>query len=246
MARTRFDNTTSPSPTRELEQLFLCLAEGLKLPLAQVSRRAELALLAPEATEALGMIQTTADMALQLLDSYLLGLRLLHEPEARFALEPVSVAAVLHDAQQQLAGIAQQYNVQLELEVAGKYGPVLAHPGALRSALVSLGYSFIEALPAMNTARTRLHLAAHRTRSGVVAGLYCDAEELTPKSFRRARDLLGYARQPFVGVLPGSGAGVFVANAIMQAMSSHLRVGRYQKLPGFAITLPPSSQLQLV
>jgi hypothetical protein len=46
--------------------------------------------------------------------------------------------------------------------------------------------------------------------------------------------------------LPGSGAGVFVADAILAAMASRLRVGRFMKLPGFAVTLPASEQLQLV
>jgi hypothetical protein len=158
----------------------------------------------------------------------------------------VSVAAVLHEACAQLAKVAGQYNVELELHVQGRYEPVMANASALQMALVSLGYSLIEALPAMGTRQLRLQLAAHRTKYGIVAGMYCDAKDLTPKTFRRAQSLKGYARQPLVGVLPGAGAGVFVADAILQAMSSRLRAGRYQKLPGFAVTLPPSQQLALV
>jgi hypothetical protein len=98
----------------------------------------------------------------------------------------------------------------------------------------------------MGTDRLHLQLAAHRTKYGIVAGMYCDAEALMPNVLRRAKTLQGQARQPLVSVLPNSGAGVFMADAILNAMSSRLRVGRYQKLPGFAVTLLPSQQLQLV
>lgn len=247
MAGVRSDKTNLSPQIQEmdrLEQLFACLAEDLKLPIEQIARRAELAL-ASGNSASLSTIQTTADMTLQLLDNYLLALRLLQNPQARFMVEPVSVAAVLHDARQQLAAMARQYRIALDLEVTARYEPVLAHPLALRSALISVGHAFIEALPAMD-GEPKLHLAAHRTKYGIVAGLYCDAEALTPQALRRGHELHGQARQPLVSVLPGSGAGVFVAEAIMQAMSSRLRVGRHRKLLGFAVTLPPSPQLQLV
>jgi hypothetical protein len=232
--------------TASAEQLFLSLAEELKLPLEQIARRAELGRLTGGDSENFASIQTSADITLQLLDSYLLSVRLAHEPDERFAVEPVSVSAVLQETQMQLAGVAKQYDVELDLHVHGRYEPVMAHAQALKTALVSLGYSLIEALPAMGVQQLRLQLAAHRTKYGIVAGMYCQAEDLTPHMLRRAKDLHGHARQPFVSALPGSGAGVFVADAIFAAMASRLRVGRFQKLPGFAVTLPPSQQLQLV
>lgn len=191
-------------------------------------------------------IQTAAGMTLQLLDGYLLSLRLSLEPEARLAVEPVSVAAVLYDTAHELQAIAQQYGVELRVHIQGKYEPVMAHKFALQSALLSLGYALIEALPAVSIQRHNLQLATHRTKYGIVAGLYGELDALTPRLFDRARRLHGRARQPLVGTLQGSGAGVFIADAILHAMSSRLRVGRYQKLPGFAVTLPSSEQLQLV
>jgi len=116
----------------------------------------------------------------------------------------------------------------------------------LQSALITLGCSLIEALPANGTGRQRLQLATHRTKDGIVAGVYGELEGLTPGAFERSKQLQGRVRQPLVGTLPGSGAGVFVAEAILAAMASRLRVGRYQKLPGFAVTLPASEQLQFV
>lgn len=235
-----------PATSGLSEQLFLSLAEGLKLPLQHIARQAELGLLGNQRGGQLAYIQTSADATLQLLDSYLLSLRLSLEPDERFAVEQVCVPAVLYETRQQLAATAKQYGVELEVYVNGRYEPVMAHAHALQMALVSLGRALIEALPAMGTQQLRLQLAAHRSKYGIVAGMYCDAEELTPEVLRRAHELHGRVRQPLVSLSPASGAGLFVADAILQAMSSRLRVGRFQKQPGFAITLPPSKQLALV
>jgi hypothetical protein len=123
---------------------------------------------------------------------------------------------------------------------------VLAHRQALQSALVALGYALIEALPSSGVRTRHLQLATHRTKQGIVAGVYGELDGLTPRLFRRAQELQGHVRQPLVDSMAGSGAGVFVADAILAAMASRLRVGRYMKLPGFAVTLPSSEQLQLV
>ncbi len=230
------------------ERLFLGLGEELKLPLQHIARQAELGLLVDHEpdSEMLMRIRTSAVTSLQLIDSYLLSVRLAQAPAERFTLEPVSVAAVLHDARNQLSRLAKDYGVTLELHVDGRYGPVLAHEAALRTALVSLGYSLLEGVSAQGDKQLTLRLAAHKTKHGIVAGLYCDAWDLTPKMLRTAQKLHGVVRQPAVSLLPGSGAGMFVADAIVQAMSSRLRVGRYQKASGIVVTLPLSPQLQLV
>jgi signal transduction histidine kinase len=239
------------------ERLFLAMAEELKLPLQHIARQAELQQLhqphvvAEGATdlkslEGLKDIQASADMSLQLLDSYLLSLRLSMQPEVSLQLEPVSVSAVLHDTMGELQHIAANYGVTLKLHVQGRYEPVLAHRQALQSALVALGYAVIEALPSTGVRQQHLQLATHRTKQGIVAGVYGELDALTPQLYRRAQELQGVSRQPLVGTLPGSGAGLFVADAILAAMSSRLRVGRYMKLPGFAVTLPASQQLQLI
>ena len=243
-------------PTEAYSRLFIALAEELKLPLQYIARQAELGNLERQGVknaDCLQGIQTSADMTLQLLDSYLLSLRLSIEPAGGLglALEPVSVAAVLHDTAAQLRAVAKQYGVSVDLHVQGRYEPVLANRQALQAALISLGYALIEALPAATGARSgqaapRVQLATHRTKQGIVAGIYGDFEALTPRGLTRARQLQGLARQPLVEVLAGSGAGVFVADSLLAAMSSRLRVGRFHKTPGFAVTLAASEQLQLV
>ena len=122
----------------------------------------------------------------------------------------------------------------------------MAHRQALQAALLSLGYALIEALPAAGSGSHHVQLATHRTKQGIVAGMYGELDSLTPNLFQRAKLLQGRARQPLVGTIAGSGAGVFIADALLGAMESRLRVGRFQRLPGFAVTLAASEQLQLI
>lgn len=226
------------------QQLLLGLAEQLKLPLLQIARRAELSTLGQEVD--IAAIQATADSALRLIDSYVLGVRLAEEGQESLALEPVSVASVLYDTAQQLSSVAKFYGVHLELSIDGKYAPVLANRQGLQAALTSLGMSLIEALPALDGSQLTLQLAAHRCRYGIVAGLYSDTEMLTAKNLRRGHELLGKSRQPLVGLTHSSGAGVFVADAILQAMQLRLQSTRHKKLYGLGAIMSANNQLQLV
>jgi hypothetical protein len=135
--------------------------------------------------------------------------------------------------------------VIIELEIGGKYGPVMGNYDGLKSALVSLGYELIEA-QAAHTKSARLTLAVTRNAHGIVAGMYSAYEELQAEHWRRAIELCGRARQPFTALSAGSGAGIFVADTILQAMDARLRVGRYHKQCGLTTMLRPSPQLQLV
>lgn len=227
------------------QRLLLSVAEQLKLPLLQIARQAELARLTAQPADA-ERIQTTADMALHLLDSYVLGVQLATDEEKLFETEPVSISSVLYDVGAQLQPMAKAYDVKLDLHLDGKYGPIMAHRNGLQSALVSLGYALIEALPATDRPQLRLQLAAHRCRYGVVAGLYCEAEELSTEALRQGRQLYGRARQPLTGLSSSSGAGVFVADALLHAMRSQLTVSHHHKLRGLGAILQPNPQMQLV
>jgi hypothetical protein len=242
LAHSETNNFSSPALS---QHLLLSIAEQLKLPLLQIARQAELAKLTPRGAD-ISRIQTTADMALHLLDSYVLGVQLATDEQKLFETEPVSISSVLYDAGAQLSPIAKAYDVTLDLRLDGKYGPVMAHRDGLQSALVSLGYALIEALPSLDRPQLRLQLAAHRCRYGIVAGLYCEAEELTTEALRQGRQLYGRARQPLTNLSASSGAGVFVADALLHAMQSQLTVSRHHKLRGLGAILQPNPQMQLV
>jgi len=175
--------------------------------------------------------------------------RLAMEPEQLTA-ESVSVSSVLYDAGQQLDALAKSYGVTLELNVAGKFGPVLAHRQGLRAALVSLGAALIEALPAQTGqapgSQLKLQLATHRCRYGIVAGLYTENEQPGNEALKHGRALQGRSRQPLANLTHSSGAGIFVADTILKAMRLNLRASRHHRLYGLGTVLQPNHQLQLV
>jgi hypothetical protein len=231
------------SVTMMSQELLLSVAEQLKLPLMQIGRQAELGQL--HGTADLPSIQTTADSALRLLDNYVLGVRLSLSPEP-LAIEPISIASVLYDASQQLRTTAKAYGVELELSIGGKYETVMAHRQGLQAALTSLGIALIEALPALETKQLKLRLATHRCRYGIVAGLYTDSEQVTAEALRQGNRLHGRARQPLATMSHSSGAGVFVADAILRSMDLELTASRHRRLYGLGAVLQPNHQLQLL
>lgn len=225
------------------QRLLLNVADHLKIPLMQIARRAEHGQLT--GTADLQNIQATADAALRLVDSYALGVRFSLEPQL-LQYESVSVSSVLYDTGQALDALAKSYGVGLELNIKGRYGPVLAHREGLQSALTSLGLALIEALPALEGPQLTLQLATHRSRYGIVAGLYADTKQFTAKTLKKGRLLQPDSRQPLLDITHTSGAGIFVADAILQAMDLNLSASRHAGLYGFGTVLQPNRQMQLV
>lgn len=230
----------------EHDQLLLSLAQQLRQPLLHIARQAELGrLLASAGGRSLEQILISSETALTLVDNYVLSLQTLARGQDLWR-EPVSVGAVLFDAAAELAPAAKQYGVLLELDTSSRIEPVSMHRPSLQAAFVSLGHALIEALAGTGeSTQLRLKLAAHRCRYGVVAGLYCDHDEITVHAFRRSQQLHGTARQP-LNVFASSGAGIFVADALLKAMSAKLKVSRRQHQYGLAAILQPINQLQLV
>lgn len=218
----------------------------MKLPLLQIVRQAELGAMTEDGLEQLSRVRVNADVAIKLVDGYLLSMRLAAEERHMVEQESVSVSSVLYDTAQQLHPIAKLYGVDLELSVDGKYGPVSAHREGLQSALVSLGYALIEALPASNAPQMKLQLAAHRCRYGIVAGLYADVDRLTADALRQGRRLYGDTRQPLPALSHAGGAGVFVADAILTAIGARLKVSHHQRRSGLGTVLQSNHQLQLI
>lgn len=231
----------------EANELLVSVAQQLKVPLAIIARHAELGSLTGDAALVdAAAIATQADAALLLVDSYLLGLELLRT-QTQLELEPVSVSSMLVDTAHDLYGFARQYGVDVELEMGGRYGPVMSNARGLKAALLSLGFVLVEAQAAAEErVRGRVMLATHRTPHGIVTGIYGMHQAVTANAWRRALALCGKAGQPFTELGAGSSAGLFVADTILRSMGSRLRVGRYLQQGGLAATLQSSRQLQLV
>jgi hypothetical protein len=220
--------------------LLLALAEELKLPLLQIARQAELGQ-GGNASD-LANIETAATRALWFIDSYLLSHQL-HNGQLPLQLEPVAVSGVLHDVAHSLSGLAKQYGCNLELEIAGRYPPVMAHRQGLHAALTGLGVTLITAA---GTGKTRVTLAAHSAQGGTVAGVFTEQTGLSQAAFRQGKSLYGRANQALREATAQPGAGVFIADSLFDAMAAQLRVASHRKLTGLAATLPASHQLSLV
>ena len=237
--------TVRRSEAAESGLLFTSLAEQVKLPFVTIAHAAELSRLNPEPKELESLFKTialTSEAALKLIDGYLLSVQL---QQASLPLEPVSLSSVLYDTAQRLDAYAKAHDCEIELHLKGKYGPVMARPEVVKTALESLAYSFIEAASRQGV-KTRIALLAKRSGNGMTAGVYSDTDRLSSTLFKQAKVLKGKARQPLGDFSAGSGAGVFVADALFEWLKSPMRVSRFESLQGLAATLVPSKQLNLI
>lgn len=236
-------SVSAPHENESQSRLLRSLAEELKLPLMQIARSAELALLSGD-LKAIQHAEVLADTALRLIDSYvlstqtMLGQQILH-------LEPVSVSATMYDTAQYLNKVAKLYDCSIDLTISGKCGLVMAHPAGLQAALTSLAYSFINALGSSNK-KSKIVLTAHKTKQGIITGVQTSDQELSANLMKQAKKLYGVARQPMADLTHSSGAGIMVANSLFDAMATNLRVVKTKANTGLAATLLPSQQLALL
>lgn len=220
-------------------RLLTALAEELKLPLLQIARQSELAALQNKQAP---NISQTAEMAMKLIDGYILGLQT--ADQIHLELEPVTLSSILYDTAEALKGVAKEQGYELRIDVSRKFGPVMGDRRALQTAFTILGYELMTA-PAEDKANT-ITLATHRSRSGVVAGIFADNPLLSTDAFRRARALTGSARQTLPAATAASGAGIFVADNLLRVVSSSFKIARHHNQTGLAATLLASKQLELV
>lgn len=223
----------------------MSLAEQLSQTFLSIARLAEAAPFAADAQQQQwNVVRDVAESAMLLTESYALNARLvrhLTDPQ----LEPVAISSLLYDAAQQLMPLAKRYGVELRLTDLPRMAPVMSDRIVLQSALVSLGQVFVAAQSENETIRP-LQLTAHRSRYGIVAGLYADESEISTEAFRRAHTLCGTAHQPFARLVSGPATGVYIADSLLHAIAAKLHVARYRHLTGLATTLPVCNQLQLV
>lgn len=228
----------------ELGQLFSRLAEQVKLPFIKVLQAAEMMGDNHELThQGQQTIQEVSQAALQLIDGYLLQVRLQEESQLR--LEPVSISSILYDTAELLKPYARLYNCEIKIEVFGRYGPVMSHANGLKAALANIGYSLIDAAGS-NEHNRIVTLGVRRNRKGISTGVYAEDIELSPILFRQAKEIKSTVHQPLVGFSSTNAAGVFVADGLLGSLGAPLRVARLGGKTGLAATFLPSRQLSLV
>lgn len=223
-------------------RLLASVAEQLRVLLLQVARTSELSESEPLSVEQLAELRRNSQIGLQLVDHYLLGLSY-SSKQISLDLEPVSLSALLHEVAHELDKVAKNYTTKLQLHIDGKYPPVMADRAALKAAVASLGYGLITT--SSSSTKQTVQLAVHRTPHGIVTGVYGD-DVFTAQDIQRGRSLHGRAHQPLTSRTAASGAGIFVADSLFQAMGTSLRSSKFQKRYGLGATFQISGQTQLV
>lgn len=222
------------SPT---EQLFTALAEQLKIPLLQIARLAEL-----EQDSTLPRISVISEHALRLVDAYVQS----HvQAQTKLLLEPLSSSSVLYDVATLLQPFARQWDFQIEIDQQGRNVPVMTHRESLKTMLVLLGASLIEAGAEDENVPRHLILGTHRSARGTIVGAFSSHVAFSQRALQLTRQLHGRATQasPILGLT--GGAGLAIADQLSEQLAAPLRAYRHRSLTGIGSLLVPSKQLQL-
>lgn len=222
------------------DRLLLALAEELKTPLLQIAREAERTRLVEAFAQP--VIEQTADMALRLIDSFILSLSI----QPSLELEPLTISSALYDSAHELDTVAKQFDRELVVDIKSKYGPVMARREHIVAAFIMLGYQALTQPNSSEDTQQVVTLGAHKSRHGIVAGVFSNSANLTADAFRRAQAFGGTARQTFPSASHMNGAGMLLADSLLRSLSAPLKPSRHQKQSGLAATFLQSSQLTLV
>ncbi|MDQ3159212.1 MAG: hypothetical protein M3P98_03720 [bacterium] len=224
-------------------RLARALAEELKLPLIQIARKGELARMTADPNQVRD-IELTADGALRLIESYLFSTRVLLTQQ-QLDLEPISVGSTMYDIAQYLSGHARMYNCDLDIDVKSSIGLAMAHPEALKSVLTSLAFTLIST-PNDRLSRKKVVLSAARVDNVIRAQVISVDHIIAKDSLAQARNLSGVARKTSKDISHNTGAGVLLADRLMKAMNSDLKITRMGSSSGLGGDLLISKQLSLI
>lgn len=230
--------------------LLIALSDDLTLPLLQI--RSTLELLDTQifseslVKEQLRSMSMSADTGLHLAEAYRLVLQ--SDKLMDLPLEPVAIGAILDDVAHQLSPYAKEYSTDIHIDVTGRLNPVLAHQPSLTAALQCLSASLIRAQAAQTQSNDyHILLGAHRSANNLVAaGVFSNVQGLSDRTLRAARTLAGNARQPLPALPAGAASGVLIADMLCSALWQPLRAAAHKNMPGLAVGVPASKQLQII
>lgn len=224
-------------------RLFLSLTEQFKNSLVQISKTAESTMIS--GIDNVALIKSTSDYMIELIKAYNFSVQLSIRG-SELDIEPVSITSILYKTAENLKKIASNYGVDVNLNFSGKHNLILSNSAGLEASLVSLGIALIEALPSYRDNQLSIHLATHRCRYGIVAGIYMEDEYLSFDTLKKGRNLYGKVRQPLTNLSHTASAGVFIADNILNSMNLRLKASHHKNLYGLGVVLNPISQLELI
>lgn len=221
-------------------QLLNAVAEHMKLPLLYMRQHAELTRQGHEFSA--DAIEAASDAGMLLVENYLYWQSIADKSADSLSLESSSLSSMLYDVMHSLSKIAKAHGAQLELNITGKYGQVTTHPKTLEVALTSLGLAYIEA--AQDDAP--VIFGVHKSRWGIVTGVYSKSANVTAEMLKCGKRLSGQTHQPMPTVSHASMSGYIIADALLDTLTSRLRIAKHKHMSGLATTLTPNPQLMLL
>lgn len=220
------------------DQLFIALSEQLKVPLLQIARLTEV-----PSVETLPKISAISEHALRLVNAYV---QVHAQHQTHLLLEPINSGAVLYDVATSLAPFAKQLGYKIDIDQQGKGVPVMVHRDSLKTMLILLGASLIEANADDDDIPHNLILGTHNSARGVVVGAFSSHLAVSERALKLTRQLHGRAAQAVPSLGAAGGAGLAIADKLCEQMSGPLKSYRHRSLTGIGSLLMPSHQLQLV
>jgi len=228
--------------------LFLNLIQNLQRSMINIIGQVDLLKISQD-NQDLDAIKNLAINSNHLIESYGLVIRLLQD-QAEISLETVSLSSVLFNVVENLKLVAENYKVNLIFNSEGKFYPVLADRFVLESSLTSLGISLIEALPALlnkEPQQISLFAAIHRSKYGLVVGLYFDDQPTFSRQLiSKNQIILRRANQPLPLFSYNAASGIFLAKSMLNLMNLDLTSSKHHGLYGLGLVIPPIRQLSLI
>ncbi|MCL5112884.1 MAG: hypothetical protein M1554_00150 [Patescibacteria group bacterium] len=226
----------------EIYSSTINLVEQLKLPFIQILKQLELSSINNQYSN-LRNIEISAEYAIKLIDNYILSLKIENKLIDVYP-ETFLVSSVLYNSVQYLESLAKMYGVDLKILIDNKSAPVTGNRIILETAILSLGMSLVEAV-ALNS-KPILYFATHKSRYGVVAGVYTDEIKISSKLLREGRKFKGKSSQPLQSMLYSPGAGIFIADNLFNSLKLNILISKHKNLYGLGTILSCSKQLTLV
>ena len=228
--------------------LFLNLLQNIQHSILNISNQVDVIKLTKNHNN-LDVIKNLSQNTNHLIENYSLMINLLQNQQ-ELSLEPVSLAAILYDVVNNLQSLAADYGVNLVFNNEGKFFPVLSNYVVLEVSLTSLGISLIEALPALIVDQSRqieLFAAIHRSKYGLVVGLYFDDQPiLSQYLINKSQKILRKSKQPLPMLSYGPASGLFLAKNILNFMNLNLKSSKHHNRYGVGVILPPIKQLAFI
>jgi len=212
------------------------IAEDIKLPLQQIIADVQVGKLTNQINP--DYIETTADAAIKLLDSFIISTQI-YNGQRELELEPVSVAAVMQDTAHYLYKFASMNNCELQI-INKRKSLAMANVTALQAALVGLAHSFITA----STGKKELiTFTVDKKTQQINAGIFSTNTRFLEEDLHQIRRLKGKARQLVPHFSHASSAGILIADTLFASMNAPLKSSRSH---GLVAGLLQSQQLAIL